>query len=45
MNIGDTREIEYTLAPSIKGKSDLWEHFNLRKRKTDCLIAADVAVC
>ena len=36
---------EYTLAPCTKGKSDLWKHFILRKRKTDGRIEADVAVC
>ena len=29
-----TCEIEYTLVPNAKGKSDLWKHFNLYKGKT-----------
>ena len=31
----DTCEIEYTLVPDTKEKSDLWKHFNLREQKTD----------
>ena len=44
INMADTSEIEYTLVPNTKGKSDLWKHFNLRKRKTDSRIDADVAI-
>ena len=43
--MSDTREIEYTQVPNTKGKSDLWKHFNLRKRKTGGQIDAAVAVC
>ena len=45
INMSDTREIEYTQVPNTKGKSDLWKHFNLRKRKTGGQIDAAVAVC
>ena len=41
--LADTRKIEYTLVPNTKGKSDLWKHFNLLKRKTDGRIDTDVA--
>ena len=44
IKMSDTREIEYTLVPNTKGKSDLWKHFDLRKRKTDGRMDADV-VC
>ena len=42
INMADTHEIEYTLVPNTKGKSDLWKHFNLQKRKTDGGMDADV---
>ena len=41
----DTPEIEYTLVPNTKEKSDLWKHFNLHERKTDGWIDAAVVVC
>ena len=31
INMVDTREIEYTLVPNTKGKSDLWKQFSLYK--------------
>ena len=45
INMVDTREIEYTIVLNTKEKSDLYKHFNLRKRKTDGRIDADVAAC
>ena len=41
----DTCEIEYTLVPDTKEKSDLWKRFNLHKRKTYGQTDADVAIC
>ena len=41
----NTREIGYILVPNAKGKSDLWQHFDLRKRKTDGRIDAAVVLC
>ena len=40
--MSDTHEINYTLVPNTKGKSDLWNHFNLRKQKSDGRIDTDV---
>ena len=45
INMADTHEIKHTLVPSTKIKSDLWKHFNLRERKTDGRMNADVAAC
>ena len=45
INMSDTREIDYTLVPNTKGKSDLWNHINLRKQKKDGRIDTDVAEC
>ena len=45
INMADAREIEYTLVPNTKGNSDLWNHFNLRMRKTDGRTDTDVGVC
>ena len=38
-----TRKIEYILVPNTKGKSYLWKHFDLLKRKTDGRTDANVA--
>ena len=43
--MADSCEIEYTLFPNTKEKSDLWKHFNLRKRKTKGRTGAAVVVC
>ena len=45
MNMADTREIEYTIVPNIKAKSDVWKLFNLRERKTAGRVDGDVTVC
>ena len=45
VNMADTRETEYTLAPATKGNSDLWKHFNPHERKIDGQTYVDVAVC
>ena len=45
INMADTCEIEYTLVPNTKGKSDPLKHSNLCKRKTDGQTRADIAVC
>ena len=45
ISIADRREIEYTLVPNTKGKSDLWKHLYVCKRKTDGRIDPYVAVC
>ena len=45
INMADTCEIEHTLVPNTKGKSDLWKHFNLCKWKTSGRIDAMLHAC
>ena len=44
INMADTREIEHNLVPNTKGKSNMCNQTNLRKRKTYGQIDADIAV-
>ena len=43
--IGDKMAVEFEIVKNKRGKSAVWEHFGLKKKKVDDTIVAGIAVC
>ena len=38
-------DADFTVVPNLRGKSNIWNHFGLKKRKVDGQITDNVAIC
>ena len=38
-------DADFKLVPNVRGKSDIWKYFGLKKRKVDGQIVDNIAIC